>query len=208
MENRRLKKSVVYLLYGLGFVLLVGVAFTIENVFTKKTLDDKLTYVSKTIFDEVVPVVAADYKVIRPVNKSEVQVIYGYYDYKADEENQRSSILVYDKTYMQSSGITYGYKEAFDVVSILDGKVITVKQDELLGNIVEVEHNNGIISVYQSLDKVNVKVNDTIKQGAIIGTSGKNNLNQSTEYCLYFEMIVNGNLVNPNDYYDKSLNEI
>ena len=51
MENRRLKKSVVYLLYGLGFVLLVGVAFTIENVFTKKTLDDKLTYVSKTIFD-------------------------------------------------------------------------------------------------------------------------------------------------------------
>lgn len=208
MENRRLKKSVVYLLYGVGFVLLVGVAFTIENAFTKKTFDDELTYVSKTIFDEVVPVVASDYKVIRPVNKSEVQVVYGYYDYKADDENQRNSILVYDKTYMQSSGITYGYNESFDVVSILDGKVITVKQDELLGNIVEIEHSNGIISIYQSLDKVNVKVNDTVKQGAIIGTSGKNNLNQNTEYCLYFEMIVNGNIVNPNDYYDKSVNEI
>lgn len=208
MENRRLKKSVVYLLYGLGFVLLVGVAFTIENVFTKKTFDDKLTYVSKTVFDEVVPVVATDYKVIRPINKSEIQVVYGYYDYKADEENQKNSILVYDKTYMQSSGITYGYNESFDVVSILDGKVITVKQDELLGNIVEIEHSNGIISVYQSLDNVNVKVNDTIKQGTIIGKSGKNNLNKTTEYCLYFEMIVNGSLVNPNEYYDKSINEI
>ena len=109
---------------------------------------------------------------------------------------------------MQSSGITYGYSESFDVVSILDGKVITVKQDELLGNIVEIEHNNGIISIYQSLDSVNVKVNDTIKQGTIIGKSGKNNLNKTTEYCLYFEMIVNGNLVNPNNYYDKTVDEI
>ena len=172
MKSRRLKRPVVYLLYGLGFVLLVGVAFSIENIFTKKSLDDDLTYVSKTIFEDVVPVVAEDYKVIRPINNSNVQVIYNYYDYKGDEENQKNSILVYDKTYMQSSGVTYGSNEQFDVVSILDGKVITVKQDELLGNIVEIEHNNGIISVYQSLDKVNVKVDDSIKQGSIIGSIG------------------------------------
>jgi len=206
--KRRLKKPVVYLLYGLGFVLLVGVAFSIENIFTKKSLDDDLTYVSKTIFDDVVPVVAEDYKVIRPINNSNVQVVYNYYDYKGDEENQKNSILVYDKTYMQSSGITYGSADQFDVVSILDGKVITVKQDELLGNIVEIEHNNGVISVYQSLDKVNVKVDETVKQGSIIGTSGKSNLNKTTEYGLYFEMIVNGNIVNPSDYYDKLVTEI
>jgi len=206
--KRRLKKPVVYLLYGLGFVLLVGVAFSIENIFTKKSLDDDLTYVSKTIFDDVVPVVAEDYKIIKPINNSNVQVVHNYYDYKGDEENQKNSILIYDKTYMQSSGITYGSNEQFDVVSILDGKVITVKQDELLGNIVEIEHNNGVISVYQSLDKVNVKVDETVKQGSIIGTSGKSNLNKTTEYGLYFEMIVNGNIVNPNDYYDKLVNEI
>lgn len=206
--KRRLKKPVVYLLYGLGFVLLVGVAFSIENIFTKKSLDDDLTYVSKTIFDDVVPVVAEDYKVIRPINNSNVQVVHNYYDYKGDEENQKNSILVYDKTYMQSSGITYGSADQFDVVSILDGKVITVKQDELLGNIVEIEHNNGVISVYQSLDKVNVKVDEMVKQGSIIGTSGKSNLNKTTEYGLYFEMIVNGNIVNPSDYYDKLVTEI
>lgn len=208
MKTRRLKKPVVYLLYGLGFVLLVGVAFSIENLFTKKSFDDDLTYVSKTIFDEVIPVVTEDYKIIKPINKSDVEIIYNYYDYKGEEEVQKNSILVYDKTYMQSSGITYGSNEVFDVVSILDGKVITVKQDELLGNIVEIEHNNGIISIYQSLDKVNVKVDELVKQGTIIGTSGKNNLNKSTEYGLYFELIINGKLVNPVDYYDKLTNEI
>lgn len=208
MENRRLKKPVVYLLYGVGFVLLVGIAFVIENAFMGKTLDDDITYVSNTIFDTTVPVVAADYKIIRPYNKSEVQTIYGYYDYKGEEQNQQNSILVYDKTYMQSSGITYGFNEAFDVVAILDGTVTTVKQDELLGNIIEIKSSNGIISIYQSLGTVNVKVDDVVKQGTIIGTSGKSSINSATEYGLYFELIVNGNIVNPDKYYDKLVNEI
>ena len=68
MKTRRLKKPVVYLLYGLGFVLLVGVAFSIENLFTKKSFDDDLTYVSKTVFDKVIPVVTEDYKIIKPIS--------------------------------------------------------------------------------------------------------------------------------------------
>lgn len=208
MENRRLKKPVVYLLYGVGFVLLVGIVFVIENALGGKVLDDKLTYVSKTIFDKVTPVVAEDYKIIRPYNKSEVQKIYGYYDYRGEDESQKNSILVYDKTYMQSSGITYGHNESFDVIAIMDGIVTSIKQDELLGNIVEIKHSNGIISIYQSLDKVNVKVDDEIKQGTIIGTSGKNSINNVTEYGLYFELIINGNIVNPEEYYDKLVKEI
>ena len=208
MENRRLKKPVVYLLYGIGFVLLVGVAFAIENAFSGKALDDKMTYVSKTIFDNVTPVVADDYKIIRPYNKSEVQTLYGYYDYRGEEASQQNSILIYDKTYMQSSGITYGYSESFDVVAIMDGTVTTIKQDELLGNIIEIKHSNGVISIYQSLGSVNVKVDDVVKQGTIIGTSGKSSINTTTEYGLYFELIVNGNIVNPDEYYDKLVSEI
>src|SRR5574344_1416840 len=208
MKNRRLKKPVVYLLYGVGFVLLVGVAFIIENAFSGKVLEDDITYVSKTIFENVTPVVAEDYKIIRPYNKSEVQAVYGYYDYKGEETSQQNSIIVYDKTYMQSSGITYGYSEAFDVVAIMDGTVTTVKQDELLGNIIEIKHANGVISIYQSLGDVNVKVDDVIKQGTIIGTSGKSSINKNTECGLYFELIVNGNIVNPDEYYDKLVSEI
>lgn len=208
MESRRLKKPVVYLLYGLGFVLLVSVSFFIEGLFNGNKLDDDTTYVSETIFDDAQPVVADDYKIIRPYNDSEIKVLFGFYDYRGEEADQQKSILVYNNTYMQSSGVTYGGKDSFDIVSILDGTVLTVKQDELLGNIVEVSHSNGIISVYQSLGKVNVKVNDTVKQGQIIGTGGTSNINTEIGSNLYFELIINGNIVNPESYYDKLVSEI
>lgn len=207
--RRKLKQPVIYLLYGVGFVLLVCISFALESIFSKKTLDDDIKYVSETGMDETVPVVASDdYKIIRPYNDSDISVLLSYYDYQGEEDKQKNSIIVYENTYMQSSGVTYGGKENFDIVSILDGKVITVKEDELLGNIVEISHDNGLISVYQSLSEVNVEVDDVVKQGQIIGKSGTSKVNSDLGSNLYFELIVNGNLVDPELYYDKLVSEI
>lgn len=208
MENRRLKKPVVYLMYSLGFVLLVSIAYLIEGALSPKKLDDNPLYVSNTIFDDIVPVVATDTKIIRPYTDTEVKILRNYYDYKGEEKDQEQSIIVYDKTYLQSSGITYGGKDAFDVVSILDGTVLSVKEDELLGNVVEIRHDNDIISVYQSLGDVNVKINDSVKQGQVIGKSGTSNLNKDLGSNLYFELIIKGVIVNPDAYYDKNINEL
>lgn len=206
--KRKLRQPTIYLLYGVGFVLLVCISFMIEGLLSKKTLKEDVTYVSDTMIDKTVPVVATDYKISRPYNDSEVKVLLNYYDYQGEEEAQKNSIIVYGNTYMQNSGITYGGKENFDVVSILDGKVITVKEDELLGNIVEISHDNNIISVYQGLGEVNVKVDDTVKQGEIIGKSGISKINKDLGSSLSFELIVKGNLVNPESYYDKKIDEI
>lgn len=208
MENRRLKKPVVYLMYSLGFVLLVSIAYLIEGALSPKKLDDNPLYVSNTIFDDIVPVVATDTKIIRPYTDTEVKILRNYYDYKGEEKDQEQSIIVYDKTYLQSSGITYGGKDTFDVVSILDGTVLSVKEDELLGNVVEIRHDNDIISVYQSLGDVNVKINDSVKQGQVIGKSGTSNLNKDLGSNLYFELIIKGVIVNPDAYYDKNINEL
>lgn len=206
--KRKLKQPVVYLLYGVGFVLLVCLSFAVEGMLTKKTLDEDIKYVSDTMIDKVTPVVATDYKIIRPYNDSEVKLLLSYYDYQAEEKDQENSIIVYDNTYMQSSGVTYGGKDNFDVVAVLDGKVITVKEDELLGKIIEMSHDNGIISIYQGLSEVNVKVDDEIKQGEIIGKSGISKVNANLGSSLSFELIINGNLVNPENYYDKKVDEI
>jgi len=208
MENRRLKKPVVYLIYSLGFILLVSMAYLIEGALSSSKLDDDTLYVSNTIFDEVVPVVATETKIIRPYLDAEVKILKNYYDHKGEESLQENSILVYDKTYLQSSGITYGGKDNFDIVSVLDGTVISVKEDDLLGKIVEIRHSNDIISVYQSLSEVNVKVDDTIKQGDVIGKSGNSNLNKDLGSNLYFELIINGSIVNPENYYDKQISEL
>lgn len=208
MENRRLRKSAIYLLYSVGFVLLVGIAYLIEGTFTTRHLDDT-TYVGDTIIkDKVKPVVAEEDKILRPFVDNEIKVLKDYYDYQGNEEAQEKSIVEYNKTYMQNSGICYGGKDDFDVVAILDGKVVDVKEDDLLGTTVQIEHSNNVISVYQSLKDVNVKVNDQVKAGDKIAKAGTNNLNKDLGTHLYFEIIVDGTNLNPEKVYDKTIKEI
>lgn len=208
MENRRLRKSAIYLLYSVGFVLLVGLAYLIEGTFTTRHLDDT-TYVGDTIIkDKVKPVVAVEDKILRPFVDNEIKVLKDYYDYQGNEEAQEKSIVEYNKTYMQNSGICYGGKDDFDVVAILDGKVVDVKEDDLLGTTVQIEHTDNVISIYQSLKDVNVKVNDQVKAGDKIAKAGTNNLNKDLGTHLYFEIIVNGTNLNPEKVYDKTIKEI
>lgn len=109
---------------------------------------------------------------------------------------------------MQNSAVAYGGVDSFDVVSILDGTVVSIKEDELLGNIVEIEHDNKVISVYQSISDVLVKENQTVKQGEVIAKSGESNLNKSLNSHLLFELIIDSKIVNPEEYYNKKINEL
>lgn len=209
MEDRRLKKGVIYGIYSLGIVALVGTIYLIENSISNDNFkDEEYTYVSETIFDDSVPVMNDDVKIIRPYTDPEIKVVKGFYDYKAESENQQNALFEYEGTYMQSSGISYGGKEDFDVVAILDGTVISIEEDKLLGKVVQIRHSNDMISVYQSLGNINVKVNDEVKQGTIIGTAGTSNIDTSLGKHLYFEIINDGIVINPEDYYDKTINEL
>ena len=126
----------------------------------------------------------------------------------SDEESQKKSIIYYQDTYMQSSGISYSSDKQFDVLSILDGKVTEIKEDNLLGNVITIEHSNGIISSYQGVTDIEVKQGEEVKQGDIIAKSSKLNLLPDVENQLYFELIINGTNVNPDNYYDKSIDEV
>lgn len=209
MEGRRLKKTVVYGIYSLIAVSVIGTIYLIESsIATPSFSDDENTYVTSTIFDESVPVVADANKIIRPYTDEGITILKKYYDYQGDEDSQKSSIIVYENTYMQSSGICYGGKDNFNVVSILDGTVTDIKDDELLGKVVQIRHSNNVISLYQSLSSVSVEKDQTIKAGEVIGVSGTSNINKDLGSHLYFELIVNGTTVNPELYYDKQISEL
>ena len=92
-----------------------------------------------------------------------------YYDYQAEKETQEKALIYHENTYMQNSGVDFGGVDKFDVVSVLDGAVINVKDDTLFGKIVEIRHSNEGISLYQSLSEISVKKGDEVKQGQIIG---------------------------------------
>ena len=207
--ERRLKKSVLYSLVVGFFLLMIGMIYWIESSIFKNNMDeDDTIYVTKTILDEIVPVVGDTTKIIKPYVNEEVKIYKNFYKKDGSEEEQKNAIIEYGDTYLQSSGICYYLDRTFDVVSIMDGTVINVKEDEHLGKIVEIRHSDNVISIYQGLSEVSVEKDMNVKNGDMIGVSGKSNIFKDVESFLYFELAVNGKLVNPIDYYDKTLSEI
>ena len=154
--------------------------------------------------DEVIesdmPVISNVTTIINPYTDQSVTLKKGYYDYQADENSQTSSIIKHDNTYIQNTGIDYVGENVFDVVSILNGTVINVKEDEELGKSVEIKHDNGMISIYQSLSEVYVTKDAVVTQGLVIGKSGENKLDKDLGNHLHFEIYDNGQAVNPLNY--------
>ena len=209
--KRQLKKSVVYSLYAISFTfLLVGVIMIGYVLLNSKTGNNKYQYVSKGILDyeDRVPVVSTDIKIVRPYTDPDVKIVKNFYDYKSDSEQQEKSLIYYEDTYLQSSGVSYSKGDAFDVVAIYDGKVKEVKEDTTLGNVITIEHENGVISTYQSVSDITVKEDDNVVGGQVIAKSSTSNISTDLGNHLYFELIINGVCVNPENYYDKSINEL
>ncbi len=212
MKKVKLKKPVVYGIYTGALALLLGVLyyadFSHQKVMNSGTPDD-VQYVSRLFGSDDIPVVETETIILRPYIDDSVKIVQNFYDYKGTEEEQEKSIINYEQTYMQNNGVAYGGPtDAFDVVSSLDGTVTSVKEDKLLGNIVEIQNSDKVVTVYQTLSEVSVKQNDSVKQGDIIGKSGTSNMNKDLGNHFIFELKVNGGYVNPEEYYDKNINEL
>ena len=122
------------------------------------------------------------------------------------KEDQKKSLIYYQDTYIQSTGISYQLEgTSFDAIAILDGEVVEVKEDALLGNTVTIKHSSSVTSVYQSITDITVQKGETVQKGMKIGTSGKSNINADLGNHLYFELIIDNISVNPEEYYDKTL---
>lgn len=206
MKRRKLKPYVLPTIMTLAIVsVMFGTAMLRSNL-QKDTSEDELTsYVTSTVLEEEQPVIKESTIMINPYTDTTVNIGKNYYDYKADAETQEKSIVYHDNTYMQNSGTDFVGEKVFDVVAVLDGSVTDVKEDETLGKVVEIKHENGYISIYQSLSEVSVKKGDMVTQGQVIGKSGTNELDKDMGNHLHFELYVNGTVVNPTLYLNKEL---
>lgn len=206
MKRRKLKPYVLPTIMTLAIVsVMFGTAMLRSNL-QKDTSEDELTsYVTSTVLEEEQPVIKESTIMINPYTDTTVSIGKNYYDYKADAETQEKSIVYHDNTYMQNSGTDFIGEKVFDVVAVLDGSVTDVKEDETLGKVVEIKHENGYISIYQSLSEVSVKKGDMVTQGQVIGKSGTNELDKDMGNHLHFELYVNGTVVNPTLYLNKEL---
>ncbi len=214
-KKLKLKSYVLPSLYVCLFIATFYITLVVSNSLTKKTVKnpekENLDYVSETILnkDEVTdtPVIKEEKKIIKPYTNQKVTIGKYFYNTKDENTKQENSITYHDNTYIQNSGLDYILEESFDVVSVLDGTVLEVKTDDILGKIVEIKHENDYISVYQSLSTIDVKKGDTIKQGQVIGKSGTNEMDKDMGNHLHFELYLKNQVVDPSLYIDKELVE-
>jgi len=113
--------------------------------------------------------------------------------------------LVYSVTldqYMTHSGIDIQAPEDTQVLSIAEGTVTAIYEDDRHGISVEISHPGGIVAIYSNLstDEM-VEEGDVIEAGAIIGGVGSTGLFESMEPAhLHLELLKDGVYVNPADY--------
>ena len=193
----KLKSPFYILVLAIVPVLLVTAMLNVNQ--KEKQNEDQ----EKEVIVDSYPVINDNDKIINPYSNDSVKIGKSYYDYKAEEKNQEDSLIVHDDTYYQNTGIDFVSDETFDVLSISGGTVISVKEDEAVGKTIEIKHDNGLISIYQSLSEIAVKKNDVVSQGQVIGKSGNNELDKDLGNHVHLELYENGQSVNPELYLGK-----
>lgn len=206
MKKRKLK---AFVLPVFSAIIFSGLLITLMSLNTKPTSNkeenEKFTYVNESIIHDAIPVLSEDNVIIKPFDSNKINVFKKFYD---EEQKGNDSIIFYNNTYMQNSGILYSSDSEFNVLSVLDGDVTEVKKDNILGYVVEIKHENNLISTYEGLKSVNIKKGERITQGTVIGKSGEITLDVNLKNSLLFELIKDGKYINPEKYYNRKIKEI
>jgi lipoprotein NlpD len=89
------------------------------------------------------------------------------------------------------------YKES--VLATLDGTVAFTGYDPQYGNVIQIQHKNGFLSIYKHNELLLKKIGDQVVAGEAIALLG-NTGNLSTGPHLHFELWYKGRPVNPEEY--------
>lgn len=98
------------------------------------------------------------------------------------------------------SGVDLKTKPNAEILAAFDGVVVKSSPCSGYGNCIEIQHANGIRTLYSHQSKNIVKVGDKVKAGQVIGFTGRTG--RATTDHLHFELSVNGRRYDPSRIYD------
>lgn len=115
--------------------------------------------------------------------------------------------LVWDETmcdWRTHNGVDIASVAGDEVDTAACGTVVFAEKDESFGYTVEIDHQNGVTTVYKNLGKIVVKEGDYVDDGQMIGTVGDGAPFESAqEPHLHFEVKENGVYKNPINFVNK-----
>lgn len=113
--------------------------------------------------------------------------------------------LAYSETmgdWRTHEGLDLAAAQGTQVIATADGTVSAVFQDDFMGTTVKIDHGNGLVSQYASLNETPaVAVGDQVKTGTVIGSVGTTAVAENGRLPhLHFAMYQDNNPVDPHDY--------
>lgn len=188
MEGKNIAHKIKYIFKKYSYYILLGV-LVIATILALVFVGINSSKKPNTVVDEVSVTVSP----FLPVLNATV-----YKEYSSDE-------LLYNSTLKQwevHKGMDFQTAAGSSVYSILDGKVLDVYSNVLEGAVVVVEHDNGWVSTYSSLDEeVKVKKGDDVSRGQELGSVSDTASSEiDAGVHLHFSLEDNGKSVDPAAY--------
>ncbi len=174
---------------------------------TRKNLDilTKQTYVQSKSFDEVLELAKNKDKMlqsipaIQPVANTDLRRMASGFGYRIHP--------IY-KVRKLHTGMDFSAPIGTPIYATGDGKVIHDRGSDKVGGhgygrYVVIDHGYGYKTLYGHMSKISVKYGTSVKRGDVIGYVG--NTGASTAPHLHYEVIKNGNKINPINFYYNDL---
>ncbi len=125
-------------------------------------------------------------------------------EYGAIYTNESRAGMIY-----RHYGVDFAAEEGASVCAIAAGTVTSVSYSDVLGNVITLDHGDGLVSYYRFVEPVDgLKEGDTVAKGALIATVAAA---YGTEYRdgthLHLEIKLNEASVDPADYFDITYEE-
>ncbi|WP_342773120.1 M23 family metallopeptidase [Paenibacillus flagellatus] len=132
-------------------------------------------------------------------DRNEVELVMQFFDSKASSEVRQAAMIEYGDTLTPHVGVDFARQDdkPFEVVAAMSGKVTRVEKDAIVGSLVEITHQDGTVTIYQSLSDVKVAKDVQVKKGDVIASAGRNELEKDMGNHVHFEVRQNGTPVNP-----------
>ncbi|MBO4412957.1 MAG: M23 family metallopeptidase [Clostridia bacterium] len=173
----------------------IALALIVVGITLSVVLSSKTTNTTEINVKEYTPVEVSSVALNFDLPLTDCEVAFDY----SREELVFNSTLGWFETH---KGVDLKSKTSEIVKASEGGEVVEVYTNSLEGTVVVIKHNDNISTKYSSLSEdVFVKVGDKVKKGQKIGTISTSAGNEvETGAHLHFEIIENGNQVDPNNY--------
>lgn len=208
---KKYSKIIIPSIYvGVIGVMVVSCLLVVSGV--KNFLNERKDYdytLDKVFIKDTIPVSKNENNmIIKPYTNDKVKVYSYFYDFEGDTKKQLDSLIYYENTYMQNNGVDYSNDEEFDVVSILDGEVISIEDNAIYGKVVTIKHNDNLKSIYSNVKNVLVNVGYKISQGEIFASSDTYKVDTKVKSLLHFEVYYKDNAIDPENLYTMSVGDL